>query len=283
MFWLIEEVLVKKESIIVKKGKFVGMSSTRKEENVDELWKLYLQTRDSEYREKLINHYLFLVKIALGRFVYSLPSFIGRDDLESYGIIGLLQAFERYKPEKGLKFETYALSRIRGAVLDYLRSLDPMTRGQRKRFKKIMAIWQQLQAEKGKEPTLEEISNEMGISIQDISWIIEQNRTGMFFSLDQEKGEDGRELGDDVADERVSYNPQNTLENKELMEFMGKKIDELPERERLCISLYYYEGLTLKEIGKILGVGEPRVSQILSQTIIKLRSKMAEWEGTRNN
>jgi RNA polymerase sigma factor for flagellar operon FliA len=170
------------------------MITIRKEENVEELWKLYLQTGDAEYRERLINHYLYLVKIALGRFIYNLPSFIERDDLEGYGIIGLMQAFERYQPEKGLKFETYALSRIRGAALDYLRSLDPMTRGQRKKFKEVMATWYQLQSEKGKEPTLEEISNEMGISVQDISWIIEQNRTGIFFSLDQEKGEEGREL-----------------------------------------------------------------------------------------
>ncbi len=258
------------------------MNVTRKDENVDELWKLYLQTGDVVYRERLIEHYLFLVKIALGRFIYTLPSYIGREDLESYGIIGLLQAFERYKPEKGLKFETYALSRIRGAVLDYLRSLDPMTRGQRKKFKEVMASWHQLQSEKGKEPTLEELSNEMGISIQDISWIIEQNRSGIFFSLEQEKGEDGRELGDDIADERSAFNPQEVLENKELIEYLGKIIDVLPERERLCISLYYYEGLTLKEIGQILGVGEPRVSQILSQTIIKLRSKMIDWESSRN-
>ena len=190
------------------------MNVTRKDENVDELWKLYSQTGDVAYRERLIEHYLYLVKIALGRFIYTLPSYIGREDLESYGIIGLLQAFERYKPEKGLKFETYALSRIRGAVLDYLRSLDPMTRGQRKKFKEVMASWHQLQSEKGKEPTLEELSNEMGISIQDISWIIEQNRSGIFFSLEQEKGEDGRELGDDIADERPAFNPQEVLENK---------------------------------------------------------------------
>ena len=259
------------------------MFAYRKENNVDELWKLYFQSGDDEYRERLISHYLFLVKIVLGRFIYNLPSFIGRDDLESYGIIGLLQAFERYKPEKGLKFETYALSRIRGAILDYLRSLDPMTRGQRKKFKEVMATWHHLQSEKGKEPTLEELSNEMGISVQDISWIIEQNRTGIFFSLDQEKGEDGREYGDNIADDRKTFNPQEILENKELLEFLGKKIDELPDRERLCISLYYYEGLTLKEIGQILGVGEPRVSQILSQTILKLRSKMNAWEGSRNH
>jgi len=259
------------------------MPVVRKEEDIDELWKMYFQTGDIEFRERLINHYLFLVKIALGRFIYSLPSYIGRDDLESYGIIGLLQSFERYQPEKGLKFETFALSRIRGAVLDYLRSLDPLTRGQRKKFKEVMTTWRLIQSEKGKEPTLEELSNEMGISVQDISWIIEQNRSGIFFSLDQEKGEDGREFGDDVADERPNFNPQEVLENKELLEFLGKKIDELPERERLCISLYYYEGLTLREIGQILGVGEPRVSQILSQTILRLRSKMTTWEGSRNN
>ena len=254
-----------------------GMINIRKEENIEELWKLYLKTRDADYREKLINHYLFLVKIALGRFIYNLPSFIERDDLEGYGIIGLMQAFERFQPEKGLKFETYALSRIRGAALDYLRSLDPMTRGQRRKFKEVMGTWHQLQSEKGKEPTLEEISNEMSISVQDISWIIEQNRTGIFFSLDQEKGEGGRELGDDIADERADVNPQDILENRELLEFLGKKIDELPDREKFCISLYYYEGLTLKEIGRVLGVGEPRVSQILSQTILKLRSKMNSW------
>ncbi|MCX6090958.1 MAG: FliA/WhiG family RNA polymerase sigma factor [Candidatus Atribacteria bacterium] len=251
---------------------------TKKDENIENLWGIYRSTGDVVCRDRLVEHYLFLVKVAIGRFVYSLPSYIGREDLESYGIVGLLQAFDRFQPEKGLKFETYALSRIRGAVLDYLRSLDPMTRGQRKMFKEVMATWNHVQSQIGRDPTLDELSSEMGLTVQEISWIVEQNRSTMFLSLDQEKGEDGKQVGEDIADGRLLYNPQELIENKALLEHLAQNIDALPDREKLCIALYYYEGLTLKEIGKVLGVGEPRVSQILSQAVIRLRVKMVEWE-----
>ncbi|HSV32206.1 MAG TPA: FliA/WhiG family RNA polymerase sigma factor [Atribacteraceae bacterium] len=255
------------------------MSLTKRNESVEECWTGFLSTGDLRKRERLIEHYLYLVKIAIGRLLYTLPSYIDREDLESYGIIGLLQALERFRPERGLKFETYALSRIRGAVIDYLRSLDPMTRGQRKTFKKVMETWQKLQKEKGRDPTLEEVSGDMNITVEEVSWVIERYKSSILFSLEQENNEDGRLLGDDLPDETPRFNPQEILENRELMEFLGQAIDDLPERDRLCVALYYYEGLTLKEIGSILEVGESRVSQILSRSLLKLRSKMNEWKG----
>ncbi len=258
------------------------MSLTKKNENIEEAWNAFLLNGDSEQRDRLIEHYLYLVKIAMGRLIYTLPSYIDREDLEGYGIIGLLQALERFRPEGGVRFETYALSRIRGSVIDYLRSLDPMSRGQRRTFKEIMNVWQKLQRDLGRDPSLEEIAGEMNVATEEVSWIIERHKSSMFFSLEQERREDGRALGDEIPDPHPRCNPQEILENKELAELLGQAVNELPEREKLCITLYYYEGLTLKEIGAVLEVGESRVSQILSRAIIKIRSRLEDWEGRKD-
>lgn len=255
------------------------MNLTSRNDRVEELWKRFLSTGDEQERERLIKHYLYLVKIALGRLIYTLPPYIDREDLEGYGTIGLLQALERFQPERGLKFETYALSRIRGAVIDYLRSLDPMTRTQRKTFKEVMSAWYALQKVLGRDPTIEEVAGELGIPIETVNWIIEKDKSSVLFSLDQEIGENGRTLGEEIPDESPRFNPQQVLENRELMEYLGQAVDQLPERDKLCVTLYYYEGLTLKEIGFILEIGESRVSQLLARSLLKLRSIMAEWEG----
>jgi len=253
------------------------MNLTPEIENIDKIWDRYSKTKDPAEREKLAEHYLYLVRIALGRLLYVVPSYIDREDLESYGVIGLLQALDRYQPQRGLRFETFALSRIRGAVLDYLRSLDPLTRRERRSWKEVMAAYQKLEGERGRETTLVEIAKELEVSLEEITWAIERGKSSFFLSLEEEKEEEGR-LIDGVSEERLAFNPEALLENEEMLNYLGKAIEELPERERLIITLYYFEGLTLKEIGAILEIKEPRVSQLISRALLKLKAKLSDWK-----
>jgi len=248
----------------------------------EKLWESYLKNGDPKAREELVVSYLYLVKIAIGRLLYLLPPHVDREDLESYGVLGLIQALERFRPQKGLKFETYALSRIRGAVLDYLRSLDPLTRTQRKNLREVVRAWREFESREGREPTLEELAEIVGLSIEELSWMVEQNGGGFLLSLDEEIPGGDNSLGDTIRERREYIDPEKVLEKKELMEALSEAIKELPERERLCLTLYYYEGLTLKEIGSIMGLGESRVSQLISRALLKIRVKILAWEGVRD-
>uniref|UniRef100_A0A7V3YF88 FliA/WhiG family RNA polymerase sigma factor n=1 Tax=Candidatus Caldatribacterium californiense TaxID=1454726 RepID=A0A7V3YF88_9BACT len=246
------------------------MNIVEKSEDIEKLWHDFLTRRDRASREKLLEHYLFLVRIVVGRILYLLPPYIDREDLEGYGILGLLQALDRFEPRRGVRFETYALSRIRGAILDYLRSLDPLTRGERQNLRRVLEAWRQWEKEKGEEPTLEDLSEVTGLSLREITWLVEQGKPALFFGEEEEiEGEGVREVPD----------PSEVLEDRELLEYLGRLIDELPERERLILSLYYFEGLTLREIGEVLSVSEGRVSQILTRILLRLRMRLEEWEG----
>lgn len=250
------------------------MNLAKTSSDLEALWEAFLERRDSKARTKLAENYLYLVKIVLGRMLSRFPSHLEREDLEQIGVIGLLQALDRFRPGRGARFETYALSRIRGAILDYLRSLDPLTRQERKEVKEVIRVWQELE-EKSGEPSLEQLAESMGIPVEEVIWLIERERSSFLLSLEEE-----REAENFPGEGQRSFlNPEEFLENKELMTCLGRAIDELPERERLVLTLYYFEGLTLKEIGKVLSIGESRVSQILARTIAKLRVKLEEWEG----
>ncbi len=248
----------------------------------EKLWERYFKDRDPKTKEELVVSYLYLVKIAIGRLLYLLPPHVDREDLESYGVLGLIQALERFRPQKGLKFETYALSRIRGAVLDYLRSLDPLTRTQRKNLREVIHVWREFESKEGREPTLEELAERVGLSIEELSWMVEQSKGNFLLSLEEEIPGSDNSLGDTIREKREHVDPEKVLEKKELMETLSEAIEELPERERVCLTLYYYEGLTLKEIGNIMGLGESRVSQLISRALLKIRAKILAWEGVRD-
>lgn len=248
----------------------------------EKLWERYFKDRDPKTKEELVVSYLYLVKIAIGRLLYLLPPHVDREDLESYGVLGLIQALERFRPQKGLKFETYALSRIRGAVLDYLRSLDPLTRTQRKNLREVIHVWREFESKEGREPTLEELAERVGLSIEELSWMVEQSKGNFLLSLEEEIPGSDNSLGDTIREKREHVDPEKVLEKKELMETLSEAIKELPERERVCLTLYYYEGLTLKEIGNIMGLGESRVSQLISRALLKIRVKILAWEGVRD-
>ncbi|MCD6155767.1 MAG: FliA/WhiG family RNA polymerase sigma factor [Candidatus Atribacteria bacterium] len=248
----------------------------------EKLWEKYFRDRDPETKEELVISYLYLVKIAIGRLLYLLPSHVDREDLESYGVLGLIQALERFRPQKGLKFETYALSRIRGAVLDYLRSLDPLTRTQRKNLREVIQAWREFESKEGREPTLEELAERVGFSVEELSWLIEQSKGNFLLSLEEKIPGSDNSLGDVIREKREHLDPEKVLEKKELMEALSKAVEELPEREKICLTLYYYEGLTLKEIGSIIGLGESRVSQLISRALLRIKSKILVWEEVKD-
>lgn len=252
------------------------MNLTKTGKDLQELWEAFLERRDAKARAQLAEHYLYLVKIALGRMLGHFPAHLEREDLEQVGVIGLLQALDRFRPGKGARFETYALSRIRGAMLDYLRSLDPLSRQERKGVKEMIRTWQRLEKEEGAEPSLERLAEELAMPVEEVIWLIERERSGFWVSLEEER-ESGHYSGGKLS--RVFPSPEELLENKELIRYLGKLIEELPEREKLVLALYYFEGLTLKEIGGVLSIGESRVSQILARTITKLRVAVERWEG----
>ena len=253
------------------------MNLAKTSKDLEELWEAFLERGDAKARTQLAENYLYLVKIVLGRMLYRFPPHIEREDLEQIGVVGLLQALDRFRPGKGARFETYALSRIRGAILDYLRSLDPLTRQERRGVKDVIRAWQELEKEGGGEPSFEQLAEALEMPVEEVIWLIEREKSSFLLSLEEEKESGGFES--EGLGRRIFSHPEELLENKELMTYLGRLIDELPEREKLVLTLYYFEGLTLKEIGKVLAIGESRVSQILARTITKLRVKLEKWEG----
>ncbi|MGC8778458.1 MAG: sigma-70 family RNA polymerase sigma factor [Candidatus Caldatribacteriaceae bacterium] len=253
------------------------MNLTKRSKDLEGWWEAFLERHDPKARNQLAEHYLYLVKIVLGRMLCRFPSYLEREDLEQVGVIGLLQALDRFRPGRGARFETYALSRIRGAILDYLRSLDPLTRQERKGVKDVVRAWRKLEEEGSGEPTLEELAEELEMPVEEVIWLIEREKSSFVVPLEEERDTgdfEGESLG-----KKAFLNPEEFLESEELMAYLGRIIDGLPERERLVLTLYYSEGLTLREIGRVLSLGESRISQILARTIAKLRAKIEEWEG----
>jgi RNA polymerase sigma factor for flagellar operon FliA len=226
-------------------------------------------------KEKLVMDYLPLVKYVVDRLpVASLPQ-VSREDLISSGVIGLLKALESFDPSRGVKFKTYAIPRIRGAIVDELRRLDWVPRSLRKKADLLEKIHSSLERKLGRTPTDKELSRELNISQEDLYKLY--TRVNYFFhiSLNSETQEEGRSLIEKIASPDAQ-DPVEILKREEMRKILKKVLEELPVRERMVIVLYYYEELTLKEIGHILGISESRVSQIHGKVILKLRSALTK-------
>jgi RNA polymerase sigma factor for flagellar operon FliA len=245
-----------------------------------ELWEKYKQTADTGVRERLILHYSPLVKYVAGRVGVGLPPNIEQADLVSYGIFGLIDAIEKFDLERAIKFETYAISRIRGAIIDELRALDWIPRSVRSKAREVEKAYAALEAELHRTPSEPEVAERMGLPLEDLHQIFSQVAHVNVVALDElmsaggEKG-DSVSLGDTLKDAKAE-DPVMAFEGEETKFLLARAIDQLPEREKIVVTLYYYEGLTLAEIGRVLGVTESRICQMHTKAVVQLRGKLHE-------
>jgi RNA polymerase sigma factor FliA len=243
-----------------------------------ELWRRYKQGGDANARERLVVAYSPLVKFVAGRTGARLPSHVEQADLISYGMIGLIEAMERFDPKRQIRFETFAIQRIRGAIIDELRSLDWVPRSVRARARDIEEANSKLEHELGRAPTDEELAERLGLSEEELQDSLLQISNSSILALEElwmsaDASGDRVSLLDTIEDERAP-DPQAALDTSELKDRLQDAVQDLPERETLVIALYYFENLTLREIGEVLGVTESRVSQLHSKAVLRLRSRL---------
>jgi RNA polymerase sigma factor for flagellar operon FliA len=250
---------------------------------LEELWKEFKAGGDSAVRERLILHYAPLVKYVAGRVGVGLPPNIEQADLVSYGIFGLIDAIEKFDLSRAIKFETYAISRIKGAIIDELRSIDWIPRSIRSKAREVERAYAALEARLHRTPTEPEVAAELGIGLDDLHAIFGQVSFVNVLALDEllnvngEKG-DKVSLVDTLEDTRVE-DPVRAFESQETKHLLARAINLLPEREKIVVTLYYYEGLTLAEIGQVLGVTESRICQMHTKAVLQLRAKLADQRG----
>ena len=230
-----------------------------------------------ENTEQIVKEYSPMIKYVAHRIALRLPPHIEVDDLISVGAIGLMDAIEKYDPSRGAKFKTYAEFRVRGSILDELRSLDWVPRSVRQKASNLDAVASKLQSKLGRLPEDEEIAKEMGVTLEEFFKTLNETRNMPLLSL-EDLGI-ARDSGDkqsllDTLEGRGDVDPQTQMRLTELKNLIAAAIDSLPEKERLMVSLYYYEELTMKEIGEVLGITESRISQIHSKAVYRLRTKL---------
>jgi RNA polymerase sigma factor for flagellar operon FliA len=245
-----------------------------------ELWQQYKKSGETALRERLILHYSPLVKYVAGRVGVGLPPNIEQADLVSYGIFGLIDAIDKFDLDRAIKFETYAISRIRGAIIDELRAIDWIPRSVRYKAREVEKAYARLEGELHRTPSEGEVAAEMGIKLDDLHAIFSQVSFVNVVALDEllsvggEKG-DKLSLVDTLEDTRAE-DPVLAFESEETKYLLAKAINTLPEREKIVVTLYYYEGLTLAEIGQVLGVTESRICQMHTKAVLQLRGKLAD-------
>lgn len=243
------------------------------EESKNKLWEEYMKTHSPEVREQIIIEYANLVKIVAGRLSMYLGYTVEYDDLVGYGTFGLIDAIDKFDLLKGVKFETYASLRIRGAILDQIRKMDWIPRTLRQKQKKIDMAYQKLEIEQGRVGTDEEIAKEIGISTEELSNWQNQTKVTNLISLD-EFIEQGAEIRVDSDASSQFEQPERVMEKEEMKKVLIETLELLTENEKKVITLYYYEELTLKEISRILEVSESRVSQLHTKALQKMRQRL---------
>ncbi|MBN1164462.1 MAG: FliA/WhiG family RNA polymerase sigma factor [Candidatus Krumholzibacteriota bacterium] len=253
--------------------------NTKKEKSADrsEIWESYKKDESEKSRETLIMEYLHLVKYAAGRVAVSLPNYIEIDDLFAAGLLGLIQAIEKYDMTRMTKFETYAIPRIRGAMLDELRNQDWFPRSIRHKAKLLESVLADLEMKLGRPATDLDVVKHLKISMEEYYKLLNDVSLTSLISLDQGISSVQEGLYSVIGNSLPHANavdPYEKLEEKELLEIVKETLTGLPEKERLVMTLYYYEELTLKEIGKILQVSESRVCQIHTKAMLRLKGRI---------
>ena len=249
------------------------------QENVRELWLNYNSQRSEELRNALVLHYLSLTRYTAERIWARLPNEVDLEDLVNAGIFGLMDAIKAFDLNRGVKFETYCIPRIRGAILDELRSLDWVPRLVRLRAHKLRRAYKGLKDKLGKEPTEEELAREMGIPLEEYLDLAKETATCIFISMDKEcfEGDNSKALKEaDIIQDKKQKNPTLKIQRQDLRELVTKG---LSKKERLIILLYYYEEMTMREIGMVLNISESRVSQMHASILTRLQAHLLNRKG----
>lgn len=246
------------------------MATITENTEVASLWRLYKQTGKQEYRNDLVLNYGWLVRSIVRRVASVSGNYTESEDLISYGTIGLIKAIEKFDLEKGVTFETFATYRIRGEIIDYMRRNDWVPRSVRKKILELENASIALTNELGRQPTDSELSQRLGIPDDELQQTLYEMKRFNLISF-EELIHDSVRIDNELPDFAT---PEDHLQESELLDMLAKSLDYLQERERLILTLYYYEELTLKEISEIIGVSESRVSQIHSRCIEKLKNNL---------
>ena len=254
------------------------MQTNVKAVELRDLWRRYKTSNDQKARDRLVVAYSPLVKYVAGRMGAGLPAHVDEADLISYGLGGLIAAIERFDLSREIRFETYAITRIKGAILDELRALDWVPRSVSARARQIERANVKLEAKLQRVPTEEELADELEMSVEEFRAALMQIANSSIRALDElwspsESGGDSMSLLDTLSDSSAP-NPERVVEQNELRDRIAEALERLPEREKLVIALYYYENLTLREIGEVLRVTESRVSQLHTKAVLGLRSHL---------
>lgn len=243
---------------------------------LEALWTEYFKDKNNKkIRDTLIVQYIYLTRYVVGRVKVALPPTFSIEDISSYGVEGLIDAIEKFLPDKGARFETYALMRIRGNIIDKIRSQDFLPRSARKKIKDVKVVQEQLRQQFGRQPTSAEIGEVLGLEKEKIDQILSEDTT--ITSIYDKKGtsEESIEIIDTIQDTKT-LSPQEQMEEKDVKKELQFALKKLPERERMIMVLYYNENMTLKEIGETIEVSESRVCQLHAQAIMKLKNILSE-------
>jgi len=247
-----------------------------------DLWEQSRGPQSQEARRDLVNIYARIVKYVAGRMAIGLPHYVEFNDLISAGLLGLIQAIDNFDHERGIKFETYAIPRIRGSILDELRSQDWFPRSLRRKAKQLEEAYSTLEVKLGRPATDAEVAKRLEIKVEELDSMVGEVSIATIMSLDADTSGDDSESSSSLGDYLADVNNEDVeqiLAKQEMKELIGTRMAELPEKEQLVLVLYYYEELTLKEIGEILDVTESRVCQIHTKAILRLKGKIERHEG----
>lgn len=251
--------------------------ANKKEINYEEQWREYLESGTVEARNEIVLQYMDLVKKIVLRFKGSYSGFGQMDDMINQGIIALIDAVEKFRPELGNKFETFASLKIRGSIIDFMRKQDWVPRNRRSLAKELDDVYSALYAETGKEPTREQMAEKMQISVSHLEKILQQRHNSVILSYEETIEEKMMAATPLIANNSDVQSPEAGLLYEELKEKLAEAIEHLNEKEKLVVSLYYYEHLKIREIAAIMNITESRVSQIHSASIVKMKHKLKNY------
>lgn len=246
-------------------------------DNIDKVWAEFSKTRSKELKDELIIHYIGIVKYVAGRLAVHMGQYIEYDDLEGYGVLGLIDAIDKFDINSGYKFSTYAQLRIRGEIIDQVRKLDWAPRATRQKNRQLENTFKALTDKLKREPTDSEMAEELGLTLEEYIDLRKKSVVASVLSLDEPVGNEEGTLGQTIAGD-INESPENELSKAELKNMLVEALDSLTEREKIVINLYYFDELTLREISSVLEVTESRISQIHSKALLKLQSKLGKYK-----